>query len=174
MLLVVLIAILVIPTIYTTLFLGSMWDPSGKLSELPVAVVNCDRETVYNGKELHVGEDLVQNLRERGELALDFVDAEEARAGLLSGKYYMVVTIPEDFSARAATVTDARPEQMELRYEVNPGSNYIASKMGESAMLRVKEGISSEVSRVYAEEMLGSVDELADGMGPVSYTHLLR
>lgn len=164
-LLVVLIAILVIPTIYTTLFLGSMWDPYGKLSELPVAVVNCDRETVYNGKLLHVGDDLVRNLRESGELAFDFVDEEQAREGLLSGKYYMVVTIPEDFSARAATVTDARPEQMELRYEVNPGSNYIASKMGESAMLRVKEGISSEVSRVYAEEMLGSVDELADGMG---------
>ena len=39
-LMIVLVFIIAIPAIYTTLFLGSMWDPYGKLDELPVAVVN--------------------------------------------------------------------------------------------------------------------------------------
>ena len=41
-LMIVLVFIIAIPAIYTTLFLGSMWDPYGKLDELPVAVVNLD------------------------------------------------------------------------------------------------------------------------------------
>ena len=39
LLLVVMVAIIAIPTIYTTLFLGSMWDPYGNVEHLPVAVV---------------------------------------------------------------------------------------------------------------------------------------
>ena len=35
-LLLVFLAIIAIPTIYTTLFLGSMWDPYGKVDHLPV------------------------------------------------------------------------------------------------------------------------------------------
>ena len=38
--LIVIVAIIAIPTIYTTLFLGSMWDPYGNIDKLPVAVVN--------------------------------------------------------------------------------------------------------------------------------------
>lgn len=38
--LVVMVAVVAIPTIYTTLFLGSMWDPYGSVDCLPVAVVN--------------------------------------------------------------------------------------------------------------------------------------
>ena len=49
-LLIVIIAVIVIPTIYTTLFLGSMWDPYGNLDRLPVAVVNRDVPVTYAGK----------------------------------------------------------------------------------------------------------------------------
>ena len=37
---VVMIAIILIPTIYTAIFVGAMWDPYGRVEHLPVAVVN--------------------------------------------------------------------------------------------------------------------------------------
>ena len=43
LMLVVVVAIIAIPTIYTTLFLGSMWDPYGSVENLPVALVNQDQ-----------------------------------------------------------------------------------------------------------------------------------
>ena len=49
-------AIVLIPTIYTTLFLGSMWDPYGNVDQLPVAVVNNDKSVDYEGKTLAVGD----------------------------------------------------------------------------------------------------------------------
>ena len=76
LLLVVVVAIVLIPTIYTTLFLGSMWDPYGNLDKLPVAVVNEDKAVSYNDRELNVGEELTDKLREEESLCFNFVDAE--------------------------------------------------------------------------------------------------
>ena len=49
--------------------------------------------------------------------------------GLKDGSYYMIITIPENFSSNATTLMDKHPKKMELRYTTNPGTNYIASKM---------------------------------------------
>ena len=51
-LLVVILAVIAIPSIYTTLFLGSMWDPYGNTDKLPVAVVNEDQPVEYQGGRL--------------------------------------------------------------------------------------------------------------------------
>ena len=58
-LLLVFLAIIAIPTIYTTLFLGSMWDPYGKVDHLPVAIVNEDKPVTYNDETLEVGNEMV-------------------------------------------------------------------------------------------------------------------
>ena len=110
-LLVVLIAIIAIPTIYTTLFLGSMWDPYGNLDKLPVAVVNHDQPAQYEGKTMDIGKNLVKNLKEDSSLAFNFVDSETAAQGLKNGTFYMVITIPEDFSQKATTLMDQTPEK---------------------------------------------------------------
>ena len=61
---VVIIAIIAIPSIYSCVFLGSMWDPYGNTGEIPVAVVNEDKEVTYNDSSLAVGEELVKNLED--------------------------------------------------------------------------------------------------------------
>ena len=67
---IILIAIITIPAIYTSVFLGSMWDPYGDADQLPVAVVNHDKKVNYEGKTLQVGDDLVKNLKDSGSLDL--------------------------------------------------------------------------------------------------------
>lgn len=160
----VVVAIVLIPTIYTTLFLGSMWDPYGNLDKLPVAVVNEDKAVSYNDRELNVGEELTDKLREEESLCFNFVDAETAERGLRNGTYYMVITIPEDFSANAATVMDEKPEKMELAYQTNPGTNYIASKMSETAMEKVKNSVAEEVTKTYTQAVFDQIAEVGDGM----------
>lgn len=163
-LLIVMIAIIAIPTIYTTLFLGSMWDPYGKLNNLPVAVVNEDKEVTYGDTELSVGKDLIENLKENDSLAFNFVDSEVANLGLKNGTYYMVITIPEDFSFNASTLMDEKPQKMELKYATNPGTNYIASKMSESAVAKIKDSIETEVTKVYASTMFEQITGAGSGM----------
>ncbi len=156
------IAVILIPTIYTTVFLGSMWDPYGNVDNLPVAVVNLDKPRDYNGEELAVGDELVKNLKENASLDFNFVDKETAQSGLDNGSYYMIITIPENFSYNATTILDDNPTKMELQYKTNPGKNYIASKMSESAIQKITTSIQNSVTEVYAKSVFDQFSSIGD------------
>ena len=163
-LMIVLVFIIAIPAIYTTLFLGSMWDPYGKLDNLPVAVVNLDEPVEYEGETLNVGQKLVDKLKDDGSLCFNFTDADQAERGLKNGTYYMVITVPKNFSENATTLTDATPKKMELDYKTNPGTNYIAMKMSETALEKIKTSVAQEVTKTYAETIFDKIGEAGDGM----------
>ena len=61
------------------IFLSSMWDPYGQVSDLPGAVVNNDKEASYNGNTMAIGKDMVSNLKENKTLDFHFVDEEEGK-----------------------------------------------------------------------------------------------
>src|SRR5699024_277370 len=143
--------------------LGSMWDPYGNVGKLPVAVVNHDRPAVLDGRTLHIGKDLAEELKGNDSLDFCFPSEEDAEKGLETGRYYMVITIPEDFSENAAALTAPSPEKMVLQFKTNPGTNYIASKMCEIAMKELKNSIREEVTRSYAQVMIDKAAEAADG-----------
>lgn len=163
-LIIVLVFIIAIPAIYTTLFLGSMWDPYGRLEKLPVAVVNLDEPIQYEGKTLDVGAKLVDKLKEDGSLCFNFTDEEQAERGLENGTYYMVITVPKNFSENASTLMDETPKKMELDYKTNPGTNYIAMKMSETALEKIKTSVAQEVTKTYAETIFDKIGEAGDGM----------
>lgn len=163
-LMIVLVFIIAIPAIYTTLFLGSMWDPYGKLDELPVAVVNLDEPVEYEGETLNVGQKLVDKLKEDGSLCFNFTGADQAERGLKNGTYYMVITVPKNFSENATTLMDTVPKKMELDYKTNPGTNYIAMKMSETALEKIKTSVAQEVTKTYAETIFDKISEAGDGM----------
>lgn len=160
---VVMIAIILIPTIYTAIFVGAMWDPYGRVEHLPVAVVNEDVPVTYKEKELSVGKDLVENLKENNSLDFNFVDADTAAAGLANGTYYMVLTIPENFSENATTLTEDNAKKMRLYYETNPGQNYIASKMSETAVSKIQTNIREKITAQYTETVFEQLETIGDG-----------
>lgn len=160
LLIMVLVVIMLIPAMYSGLFLASMWDPYGELDKLPVAVVNLDHEVEYKGNALHIGDDLVDKFYENSELNFEFVSEDAAARGLRDGKYYMVITIPEDFSYKAATATDLQPDTMQLLYSTNPATNYVASKLSESAMTRIEKSLQESISATYINALIGTINDI--------------
>ena len=161
---IVLIAIILIPSIYSVVFLGSMWDPYGHTGQIPVAIVNEDQEVVYNDQRLAIGEELVKNLKDSDAMEFHFTDATHANEGLENGDYYMIVTIPSDFSKNATTLLDEHPQKMTLGYTTHPGTNYIASKMDDSAITAIKDEVSATVTKTYAQTIFDQVDVLSSGL----------
>lgn len=157
------IVISFIPILYASFFLKSVWDPYGKTGELPVAVVNEDKEVDYNGETLNVGQELVDQLKEDDNLNWQFVSAKEAQKGLKNQDYYMIVTIPENFSANAATVMDDTPQKMNIEYETNGALNYLGEVIGETAMKQLKSEVSQKVTEVYAKAIFEQLSEIGDG-----------
>lgn len=161
---IVIVAIIVIPSIYAGVFLGSIWDPYGNTKDIPVAVVNKDKKVNYNDTTLDVGKELAKSLKENDSMNFNLVDAKTANEGLKDGDYYMIVTIPSDFSKNATTLLDENPQKMILNYTTNPGSSYIASKMNDSAIAKIKAEVSSTITKTYAETIFDQLGSLKNGM----------
>ena len=161
---IVIIGISLIPALYNIIFLSSMWDPYGQLSDLPVAVVNNDKEASYNGNSMAIGKDMVSNLKENKTLDFHFVDEEEGKKGLENGDYYMVVTLPSDLSEKAASILTDHPEQMQIDYQTSSGHSFIASKMSDSAMTQLKQSVSINVTETYTKALFNKMVDLKDGM----------
>ena len=161
---IVMIGISLIPALYNIIFLSSMWDPYGKLSDLPVAVVNHDKEASYNGNTMAIGKDMVSNLKENKTLDFHFVDEDEGKKGLEDGDYYMVVTLPSDLSEKAASILTDHPEQMQIDYQTSSGHSFIASKMSDSAMTQLKQSVSTNVTETYTKALFNKMVDLKDGM----------
>ena len=160
---IVLCAIMIIPMIYACVFLGSMWDPYGQTDQLPVAVVNKDKEVKYNGSTMDIGKQLSDKLSKNDSMDFNIVSSTKAMKGLKDGNYYMVITIPENFSKNATTLLDDDPQTMMLTYTTNPQTNYIATKMDDSAMAKVKAEISSTVTKTYSKILFKNVKTLSKG-----------
>ena len=165
---IVMIGIALIPALYNIIFLSSMWDPYGKLSELPVAVVNKDQAASYNGESMNIGEDMVSNLKDNDALNFHFVTEEEGKEGLEDGTYYMIVTLPSDLSQKAASILTNHPEQMNIDYQTSSGHSFIASKMSDSAMVQLKQTVAKNVIETYTKALFEKMGTLKDGMEQAS------
>ncbi len=157
------IVILFIPTLYAAFFLKSVWDPYGKTGELPVAVVNMDKSVDYEGKTLDVGDQLVENLKKNELLDWQFVSQKQAEQGMKDKKYYMVVTLPENFSKNASTLLDKNPKKMNITYETNGSLNYIGEVIGETAAKQLQSEVSANVTKAYAESIFAQIEKVGDG-----------
>ncbi|RBP92296.1 putative membrane protein [Cytobacillus firmus] len=167
-LLIPIIAVMFIPILYSGMFLWAFWDPYDHLDDLPVAIVNEDAGAAFEGNDLHLGDDLVDKLKESKDFNFQFVDKEEAYKDLNDQQYYMLVEIPKDFSKNATTLLEDNPEKMNLIYVPNESYNFLSAQIGGTAVEKIKASLSEKVTETYAETMFDKVGELADGIGQAS------
>jgi putative membrane protein len=169
MLLISFIAVAFIPTLYSGLLIEGSWDPYGHLDKLPVAVVNLDQGTTYEGETLDVGSDFVDELKKNNDFAWNFVSEEEARDGMVHNKYYMTITVPADFSTKAATLMDEHPQQAEIIFEPNSDYNFVAGQIGNSAIKELKSKLSTQITQAYTRSMFDLVDKISEGLGEAGH-----
>lgn len=153
-----------IPILYSGFFLGSIWDPYGQTKNLPVAFVNEDKGASLNGKSLNVGESVEKKLKDNHDLGWEFVSKQQADEGVNSGHFYAVVTIPSDFSQKAASITESEPQQAVINFTTTPAKNYIGSLVSNQAAAKVKSSVSEQITQAYAKGILENLDKLGMGL----------
>ena len=153
-----------VPALYNISFLTSMWDPYGRLDQLPVAVVNQDKPATFQDKTLTIGDDMVDSMKENKSLDFHFVSETDAKKGLAEGDYYMVITLPEDLSEKASSLLTDQPELLTISYQTSKGHSFVASKMSESAMEKLKTSVSETITETYTSAVFDSMGELQTGM----------
>lgn len=165
---VTMIGVALIPALYNLSFLGSMWDPYGNVDNLPVAVVNQDKSSTLNNQTLSIGDDMVDSMSKNKALDYHFVSEKKAEEGLENGDYYMVITLPKDLSEKAASLLTDDPEKLTINYQTTAGRSFVASKMSESAMTKLKDTVSENITETYTKAVFKSMSSLQDGLQEAS------
>lgn len=165
---VTMIGVALIPALYNLSFLGSMWDPYGNVDNLPVAVVNQDKSSTLNNQTLSIGDDMVDSMSKNKALDYHFVSEKKAEEGLENGDYYMVITLPKDLSEKAASLLTDDPEKLTINYQTTVGRSFVASKMSESAMTKLKDTVSKNITTTYTKAVFKSMSSLQDGLQEAS------
>lgn len=167
-LIITMIGVALVPALYNLSFLGSMWDPYGRVNDLPIAVVNQDKPAKMADESLTIGDDMVDKMSKNKELDYHFVSSKSAQKGLKKGDYYMVITLPEDLSQRATTLLNPEPQKLTIRYQTSKGHGMVAAKMGETAMTKLKESVSQNITKIYTSAVFSSMTELQSGLKEAS------
>ncbi|BAK22064.1 phage infection protein [Melissococcus plutonius ATCC 35311] len=93
------IALLIIPSLYAWFNIGALWDPYGNTSELPIAIYSDDQTVSLKEKKINIGDEVLKNLHKNKQLGWRFVDSKKVLDdGVKSRKYYAGIYLPREFS----------------------------------------------------------------------------
>ena len=166
---VVLLALLLVPTLHGGMYLYANRDPYGSVSNIPAALVVEDAgATTSAGKQLHAGQDLATQLLADRSFAWQEVDAATAADGLRSGRFDFAVTVPAGFSTALTTLGTAQSQQATIGLTTNDSTSYLARTIATSATERIRSALAAEVSAEAASTMLVGFATIADQLGTAS------
>ena len=76
---VVLIAIIIIPSLYALINIQACWDPYGNTDQVEFAIANLDKGTSFEDVKLNIGNELVKDLKKNDKFKWTFVTEDELR-----------------------------------------------------------------------------------------------
>ena len=161
---VVLIAIIILPSLYALLNIQACWDPYGNTGNVEFAIANLDKGTNFSDTPINVGDELIKDLKKNDKFKWTFVTEKELRDGVYSGKYYAGIVIPKNLSKNVVSIATDDPEQAKLEYVVNVKSNPVATKLTDTAANTVYTTLNAKIIQIINLAAYGKLGELQEGL----------
>lgn len=160
---------LFVPLLYGAMYVWAFWDPTTRMDELPVALVNADvPATTDDGTVINAGQEVVDELVDRAPLQWHQVSAAQAEAGVAAGSYYFAVTIPPTFSTSVASLAGDDPVPASINVTYDDSNSFLASTLGRSAMVQINDAIRAKVGDQAVDTLLVGLGEARDGFAKAS------
>ena len=158
--LVVVLALLVLPSVYTWYNVVGFWDPYNNTGNLRVCVVNEDEggSSDLTG-ELHVGDMIVDELHQNTQLDWVFTEREAAMAELEAEESYAVFVIPAGFTSQLLSLTTGDFTQPKLEYYVNEKAGPVAPKITDTGASTLDETINSTFVSTVSDAAADAIDQ---------------
>lgn len=164
MLVISIIAVMFIPFIYSAMFSLSVWDPYGRIDRLSVALVNEDKGTISNGKEINIGKSLENKLKSAKSFNWSFVSKDEAKEGIKKEKYYMALFLDENFSKDSVKLLDTN-RKIKMNYITNQSRDYVADLITSNGVKSISEKLNDEITKKYLETIAEKIDGIKESIG---------
>ena len=157
LLLISLAFIALLPVIYAVTFLGAMWNPYDRTSDMQFHIVNEDT----GNEDIELGKEFEEELKNNDELDWQFSDLEEAETALQNGESYGYLVIPAEASDNAMTFLSDSPDNVDLTLKTNPGYNFIGSVMSEQVGSILVKNVQEEITETYTKTLLSELDDIS-------------
>ncbi|HEX3027723.1 MAG TPA: YhgE/Pip domain-containing protein [Clostridia bacterium] len=165
---VVILAILLIPAFYAFMFLYAYWNPVGYMSNVPVAVVNCDQGGTVNGESVNIGKDLMDSLKSNDRVKWVFTDKKDAYDGVLCQKYYAELVIPDNFTKNISSAGYKTKTQGILYFKSNDKLGMMASSLLSNVSSSIETNISRSISQSIVDNLTNKLQGLPASMQKLS------
>lgn len=171
------VAMVVIPTLYSGLYLFANRDPYGALHRVPAALVVEDRGATSTDpegatSEVRYGEQVARRLLD-GDAGFGWVETSRADAteGVRSGRFDAALVIGPSFSADLVSSERYEPRRASLTLVTNDANNYLSATIAQTIVGDVRDSIAEQVGTQAARTLLDGVAtiraDLADGVSGV-------
>ena len=161
---IIVIGLFFIPSLYAWVNIKACWNPYVNTGALPVAVVNEDTGTKFNGKNINVGNEIVEELKKNKDIGWQFVGDWQGNYGLNEGKYYALIEIPQNFSSDLTSLLSSNPIKPNIIYKANEKANAIATKITQVAENKLTEEIKSNFINTVNEEAFKYLNKFGDNI----------
>lgn len=160
----VLIALVILPSLYALLNIQACWDPYGNTGDVPFAIANLDNGTSFNGKDINVGNELANDLKNNDKFEWTFVSEDELRQGVYNGTYYAGIVIPKNLSENIVSIAGDNPQQAKLEYVVNMKTNPVAVKLTDTGANTVYTSLNAKIVEIIDIAAYQKLGELQAGL----------
>lgn len=153
---IIIVGLIFLPSMYAWPNILSSWDPYGHTNNIKVAVTSEDEGATVDGKELNLGNSLVEGLKNNRNLDWQFVsNKQQAEDGVRIGDYYASIVVPKNFSQDMTSVSRTEPKRATIEYTVNEKINVISPKITNSGA----SAIANNISKNFVETANGIIFE---------------
>lgn len=157
--LIVALALLVLPSLYTWYNVLGFWDPYGNTGNLSVCVVNEDvgGSSEFTGN-IDIGDMVVEKLKENDQLKWQFVDRQTADEALYAGDSYAAFVIPQDFTERLLAMTEGSYDSPTITYITNEKAGPVSPKITDAGATALDETINSAFVSTVSTTAVDAID----------------
>jgi len=163
------LAIVLVPSLYAVFYISSFWDPYSHLDRLPAAFVNDDRGISQGGRDVNLGNTIVETFKRQPPFRfVRLPSVPAADAALRRGEVYFTLVIPADFSERALAARKDEPANLTLR--VAEGASYTSAIISRRFGSELAHTLNEQLNRERWAAMVGdpaapTTNSLSAGLG---------
>ncbi|MFC5647573.1 YhgE/Pip domain-containing protein [Paenibacillus solisilvae] len=140
------LGLMVLPLLYSFIYLWAFWNPTERVHQLPLAIVNEDNGGVRSGEQTNLGSELTAQLTSDKKTKWMKTTAAKAHQGVENNTYALALFIPASFTEQAYSVGTDAPEYTHLRYEINEGANMLSAKVVRAVADMVEEQLRQQLT----------------------------
>lgn len=157
------LGLMVLPLLYSFIYLWAFWDPTERVNKLPLAIVNEDIGE-NRGEQTNLGAELAAKLTSDKETKWITTTAAKAHQGVEDNTYALALFIPAHFTEQANSVGTDAPEYTHLRYEINEGANMLGAKVVRAVVDTVEQQLQEQLSGNYLKVIFDKILNGANGL----------